>query len=68
MESGHRSRPAARDTRPDCVCGHGAFDHAHYRRGSDCGRCDCAAYRSGVPAPARAVAGLRMLLRRFAGR
>lgn len=30
-----------------CPCGHARADHQHYRRGSDCGSCDCARYRRG---------------------
>jgi hypothetical protein len=51
-----------------CRCGHDAFDHEHYRRGRECGRCECPAYRSRSGMPVRVVAGLRTAVRRFAGR
>lgn len=59
---------AAGDVRPACVCGHDAFDHSHYRPGSDCGRCGCTTYRSGARGLDRIQGGVRAVLRRFAGR
>lgn len=68
MESAHRRPSAALDSRPPCVCGHDAFDHAHYRKGTDCGRCGCGAYRSRVSTTDRLTGGVRGLLRRLTGR
>jgi hypothetical protein len=34
--------------KPQCTCGHRHEAHQHYRRGSDCGLCDCARYRRGT--------------------
>ena len=30
-----------------CRCGHARHTHQHYRRGTDCGRCDCSKYHGG---------------------
>jgi hypothetical protein len=31
-----------------CRCSHERDAHEHYRRGTDCARCDCVRYRGGV--------------------
>jgi hypothetical protein len=62
----------ARTTAPCARCGHQRDAHEHYRRGADCGLCDCGAFedrRAGGYAResgkvARALGGLSRLLRR----
>jgi hypothetical protein len=34
---------------PDCVCGHVADVHRHYRDGFDCSQCDCRSYTRRTP-------------------
>jgi hypothetical protein len=28
-----------------CKCGHGRAAHMHYRKGTECGSCDCSKFR-----------------------
>ena len=41
-----------------CTCGHGHPAHEHYRRGSDCALCTCAAFRAEAPLAKLSVTGL----------
>jgi hypothetical protein len=42
-KAGIAMRPSGRSAL--CVCGHRRCAHRHYRRGSDCGLCECVRWR-----------------------